>query len=172
MNRTIRFATFLLPALLVLAACKRDDQTTATTTPAPTPPPATAPAPAPQPLPSATTPPPTTTAPAVTIANIDLGNAVGTDNRVTTPMATFKPADTIYAAVATNGAAPSTTIVARWTYQDGQVVNESTQTIAPTGPAVTTFNIAKPDGWPVGKYKVEILIDGQSVGQREFDVAA
>ena len=171
MNRTIRFATVLLPALLVLAACKRDEPTTATTTPAPTPPPATQPAPQPLPAPT-TTPPPTATTPAVTIANIDLGNAVGADNRVTAPMATFKPGDTIYAAVATNGAAPSTTIVARWTYQDGQVVNESTQTIAPTGPAVTTFNIAKPDGWPVGKYKVEVLIDGQSVGQREFDVAA
>ena len=166
MNRTIRFTAFLLPALLALAACKRDDQTTATTTPAPTPPPATQPAPQPLPPP---TPAPT---PAVTIANIDLGNAIGPDNRVTVPASTFKPADTIYAAVATNGAAPSTTIVARWTYQDGQVVNESTQTIAPTGPAVTTFNIAKPDGWPAGKYKVEVLIDGQSVGQREFDVAA
>ena len=149
MTRTIRFTAFLLPALLALAACKKDDQTTATT-PAPTPAPT----------------------PAVTIANIDLGNAIGADNRVTAPASTFKPADTIYAAVATNGTAPSTTIVARWTYQDGQVVNESSQTIAPTGPAVTTFNIAKPDGWPAGKYKVEVLIDGTSVGQREFDVAA
>jgi hypothetical protein len=168
MTRTIRFIAVLLPMLLALAACKRDDQTTATTTPAPTPtpPPATQPAPLPSPT---TTPAPT---PAVTIANIELGNTVGADNRVTTPAETFKPGDTIYAAVSTNGAAPSTTIVARWTYQDGQVVNESTQTIAPTGPAVTTFNIAKPDGWPAGKYKVEVLIDGQMVGQREFDVAA
>jgi hypothetical protein len=169
MTRTIRFTAILLPALLALAACKRDDQTTATTTPAPTPAPTTQPAPQPLPAP---TPPPTAPAPAITIANIDLGNAIGADNRVTTPASTFKPADTIYAAVATNGSAPSTTIVARWTYQDGQVVNESSQTIAPTGPAVTTFNIAKPDGWPVGKYKVEVLIDGTSVGQREFDVAA
>ena len=167
MTRTIRFTAFLLPVLLALAACKKDDQSTATTTPAPTPAPTTQPAP--QPLPAPTTPAPAP-APAVTIANIDLGNAIGADNRVTTPASTFKPADTIYAAVATNGTAPSTTIVARWTYQDGQVVNESTQTIAPTGPAVTTFNIAKPDGWPAGKYKVEISLDGTVVQSRDFEV--
>lgn len=169
MTRTLRFTAVLLPALLALAACKRGDDTAATTTPAPTPAPTTQPAPEPLPPPTTT---PAPAAPAVTIANIELGNAIGADNRVTVPASTFKPGDTIYAAISTNGSAPSTTIVARWTYQDGQVVNESTQTIAPTGPAVTTFNIAKPDGWPAGKYKVEVLIDGQSVGQREFDVAA
>lgn len=165
MTRTFRVLSLLLPALLALSACKRDEPVTQTP-PATTPAPSTAPAPLPAPTPA---PPPT---PAVTIANIELGNAVGADNRVTTPSMNFAPTDTIYAAVSTNGAAPSTTITARWTYQDGQVVNESSQTIAPAGPAVTTFNIAKPDGWPVGKYKVEVLIDGVSVGLREFDVGA
>ena len=161
MTRPIRLLSLLLPALLVLSACKRDEQPVTQAPPATTPAPQTTPAPPP--------PPPT---PAVTIANIELGNAVGADNRVTTPSMSFAPTDTIYAAVSTNGTSPSSTITARWTFQDGQVVNESSQTIAPTGPAVTTFNIAKPDGWPAGKYKVEVLIDGTSVGQREFDVGA
>jgi hypothetical protein len=39
----------------------------------------------------------------------------------------------------------------RWTFEDGQVVNES-QNIASSGPAVTEFHISKPDGWLVGKY--------------------
>ena len=172
MTRTIRFTTLVFAALVALAACKRDDDATTQTPPAATPPPATTPAPSttPTPLPGATTPAPSTGTPAVTIANIDLGSAIGADNRVTTASDTFAPTDTVYAAVSTNGAAASTTVTARWTYQDGQVVNESSQTIAPTGPAVTTFNIAKPDGWPAGQYKVEILIDGQTAGQREFNV--
>ena len=165
MNLTIRVLSILLPAVLALSACKRDEPVTQT-------PPAPAPRTTPAPLPAPTTTPPPPATPAVTIANIELGNAVGADNRVTTPGEMFKPTDTIYAAVSTNGAAASSTITARWTFQDGQVVNESSQTIAPTGPAVTTFNIAKPDGWPAGRYKVEVLIDGLSVGQREFDVAA
>src|SRR5687768_10647013 len=126
MNLTIRVFSILLPAVLALSACKRDEPVTQTP-PATTPAPRTTPAPLPTPTPA---PAPT---PAVTIANIELGNAVGADNRVTTPGETFKPTDTIYAAVSTNGAAASSTITARWTFQDGQVVNESSQTIAPTG---------------------------------------
>jgi hypothetical protein len=82
----------------------------------------------------------------------------------------FAASDTIYAVIATEGAAPSVTLAAKWTYEDGQTVNESTQTIAPTGPAATEFHIAKPDGWPTGKYKVEISANGAPAGSQEFEV--
>jgi len=55
-------------------------------------------------------------------------------------------------------------------YQDGQIVDESTQTIAPTGAARTEFHISKPDGWPAGKYKLEVLLNGTSAGTKDFDV--
>jgi hypothetical protein len=114
----------------------------------------------------------TETAPAgdVRITTIDLGNAIQADKRVTMATTTFNPGETVYASVATDGAAANATLTARWTYQDGQVVHESTQTIAPTGPEVTEFHVSKPDGWPAGKYNVEILLNGTSVGKREFEV--
>jgi hypothetical protein len=62
------------------------------------------------------------------------------------------------------------TLKARWTYEDGQLVNESQQTIAPTGPAVTEFHIAKPSGWPAGKYQVEISSAAGSLGSKSFEV--
>ena len=58
----------------------------------------------------------------------------------------------------------------RWTYGDGQLVNEQSQQIAPTGPSSSEFHIAKPDGWPAGTYKVEILADGTSVASKNFEV--
>ena len=61
-------------------------------------------------------------------------------------------------------------INAKWTYQDGQTVNESSQTIAPNGPAVTSFHISKPDGWPTGNYTVTITLDGKPAGTATFDV--
>ena len=154
--------------------CKRgDDANTTTQTlpgqPAPstqpaTPPPSTQPSmPASQPLGT-----PGTTA--VSVTGLDLGNAVGADNRVANPQASFARTDTIYAAVTTSGAAPSSTIAARWTFQDGQVVGEESKTVAPNGSDVTTFSVSKPDGWPAGKYKVEIMVDGQTAATREFDV--
>jgi uncharacterized protein YfaS (alpha-2-macroglobulin family) len=95
---------------------------------------------------------------------------VGADRRVSAPTNAFRPTDTIYASVVTTGSAPSATLTARFTYQDGQLVNESSQTIAPTGSDATEFHISKPDGWPAGQYRVEVLLDGRSVSTKDFQV--
>ncbi|MEO5561384.1 MAG: hypothetical protein ABIO49_15600 [Dokdonella sp.] len=142
---------------LALSACGKKE------TPAPAPPPVVAPAPAP------VAPPPPVAAP-VAVASVDLGTAVGADQKVTAPSTTFGAKDTIYAAVSTTGTAPNAAISAKWTYQDGQTVNESSQTIAPNGPSVTSFHISKPDGWPVGNYKVEISLNGTSAASKDFSV--
>jgi len=107
---------------------------------------------------------------AVTVTTIDLGKSIGADKRVTSAVTAFAAKDTIYAVVSTTGAAPSATLQARWLGPDGQVVDETTQTIAPSGPAVTEFHISKPDGFPAGNYRVEILLNGTSAGSKEFTV--
>lgn len=148
-----------LAGALALSACGKKEE------PAPAaPPPAATPAPAPAP----TTPPPATTpAPEpVAVASVDLGN----DDKVTTPTTTFTPKDTIYAAVKTTGSAPMATLAAKWSYQDGQTVSESSQPLAPEGSSVTTFHISKADGWPAGNYKVEISLDGKPAATKEFSV--
>jgi len=134
--------------LALVSGCKRSEE----------PPPATAPAEIPVPVPFA-------------VKGISLGSSIGADKRVASPMSVFAKSDTIYASVATEGASPSVTLAARWTYEGDQLVNESSQTIAPTGPAVTEFHIAKPDGWPAGRYRVEISAKGAVVGSQEFSVA-
>jgi hypothetical protein len=141
--------------LLAAAACKGKEEPVRTTAATP-PPPAAAPAPAPAPF---------------RVVGVDLGTAITADKKVAAPAATFKPSDTIYASVSTDGAAPNVALKARWTFEDGQLVNETAQTIAPTGPAATEFHIAKPSGWPAGKYKVEIAANGAVVTAKEFVVA-
>jgi hypothetical protein len=68
------------------------------------------------------------------------------------------------------GTSPQATLRARWAYQDGQVVKELLETIAPTGKARTEFHIVKPDGWPAGKYSVTVSLDGAAAGTKEFEV--
>lgn len=143
-----------------LSACGKKEEPA----PAPAPPPPAASTPAPAPPPAAPAPAP------VAVAAVDLGSAVGPDQKVTTPTTAFTPKDTIYAAVSTTGTAPNAVLNAKWTFQDGQTVNESSQTIAPNGPAVTSFHISKPDGWPAGNYKVEISLNGTSVATKDFSV--
>jgi hypothetical protein len=106
----------------------------------------------------------------LTVASVDLGSAIDAERRVVEAKTSFAPTDTIYASVATTGAATSATLMARWTFEDGQIVNESTQTITPTGPAVTEFHVTKDTPWPAGKYRVEILLNGTSAMTKEFTV--
>lgn len=148
---------FLVTCTALLSACKK------------TPPP---PEPTPAPTPVAeTAPEPTPAAVPFGVTSIDLGKAIGSDKKITEPTTTFGTKDTIYAAVSTDGASPGTTLKARWTYGDaGQLVKEEETSIEPTGPATTEFHISKPSGWPVGKYKVEILVDGTSAGTKDFEV--
>ena len=112
----------------------------------------------------------TTPAAAVSVTDVKLGKAVDANQRVTDETDDFKPSDMIYASVMTSGASPNTTLQARWTFQDGQVIDSTTQSIAPTGDAVTTFHIMKPDGFPKGKYKVTVLLNGAEAKSKEFEV--
>lgn len=103
------------------------------------------------------------------VADIELGRTVNADKTIADRTDTFRPTETIYASVRTTGAG-SGTLKARWLYQDGQLVEESTETIAPTSEARTEFHVAKPDGWPEGKYRLELTLNGIAVGTREFQV--
>jgi hypothetical protein len=106
----------------------------------------------------------------VRVSEIDMGRSLTADKRISDDTDSFKPNDTVYASIATEGAAATATLKARWTYQDGQVVDESTQTIAPTGPARTEFHVSKADGWPAGKYKIEVFLNGSSAATKDFEV--
>lgn len=123
--------------------------------------------------PTTTTDPSTTTdAGTVQVANVEIGRDIDTNNRVTSPTDQFKPTDVVYVTVLTTGTSPSATLKSVWTYEDGQVVEETQQVISPTGEASTEFHVSKPDGLPAGKYRVEISLNGTPVQSKEFTVTA
>lgn len=115
----------------------------------------------------------TASAPApLSVAKLTLGSNVGNDYTVTKAKTTFTPNDhTIYAAVSTEGQATGANLNAKWTYQDGQTVNDLTQSITASGPATTTFKVHNPNDWPAGKYKVAVSLDGNAVASQDFEVA-
>ena len=106
----------------------------------------------------------------VRVSHIDMGRSLNADRTINDTTDSFKPNDTIYASIATEGTAATTTLKARWTYQDGQVVNESTQTIAPAGNARTEFHIAKPEDGHREGTRSRSLVNGSSAATRDFDV--
>ena len=111
-----------------------------------------------------------TTIASVKVTDVSLGRALAGDKSISDGTDKFRASDTIYASVTTDGSSPSATLRARWTFEDGQTVDESTRTIAPTNRERTEFHISKPNGWPAGKYKVEVFLNDQPVGLKNFEV--
>ncbi|HUQ79623.1 MAG TPA: hypothetical protein VM076_00725 [Gemmatimonadaceae bacterium] len=148
--RSGRAFTAVVLAVVALSACaKKDNESSGDVTPG-----------AASPAPSTAT---------VSVADVDVGRGI-TNMRVADKTNDFKAADTVYASVHTTGSASAATVMARWTFEDGQVVQESSQSIAPTGDAYTEFHISKPGGLPKGKYKVEVFLDNKSTGSKDFEV--
>ena len=115
--RTTRFhlSTGLVLGAFVLAACGGGDDTgAAVDSPAAATPPATTPS--------------TTASSAVT--SIDVGKSIDADKRVTSATTTFAPRDTMYVSVTTQNAPANAMLTAKWTFQDGQVVDSLTQAVA------------------------------------------
>ena len=106
------------------------------------------------------------------VTGIELGNAVTAEGRVAAGAAksTFAPSETIYVSVLTDRPPAGATLSARWTYEDGQLVSEGHESLTSAERNATEFHISKPDGWPAGRYKVEIALNGQPAGGREFEV--
>jgi len=102
------------------------------------------------------------------VISMELGKRLDADKRVVQSSALFGVRDTIHLSIASEGTTPSVTLRALWKYEDGQVVADDAQNLAPTGPAQTEFHIIKSSAWPTGKYTVELFADTTSAGKKEF----
>ncbi|RDZ26829.1 hypothetical protein DX914_16085 [Lysobacter silvisoli] len=160
-NRMHYVLAAALVASIGLVGCKKKEEPVATPAPAPTPV-----------EPVAPTPPPAAATASVTA--VDLGSAVGADKKVTTATTTFKPKDTIYVAISTSTSDAAATVPAKlgakWTFQDGQTVKDDSADAQLMGAGVTNFSINSPKGFPTGKYKVDVSLDGNVVQSKEFEV--
>jgi hypothetical protein len=118
--------------------------------------------------------PQTTSPPAprsdVTVTEISLGRALEPDRRIARPVDVFAPTDTVYVSVVTQGSAAEGLLKARWTYQNAEVVAESSLYIVPSSMTGNEFHISKAEGLPRGTYEVEITLDGRAAGKRSFSV--
>jgi len=103
------------------------------------------------------------------VTTIQLGPGIHSDKSPKSEAADFGRRDVIYAVVSTEGAAANAKLDAKWTFENGQTVNESSQVVSPAGGlARHEFHIQKATAWPTGNYTVEIMLDGVSAGTKNF----
>lgn len=105
-----------------------------------------------------------------------IGSALDGALQVASQQSVFSPRDTVYLGIRTSLPADSITfdvLSVRWKYLEGSLYLsflDETKKLPTSGDAYTTFRISKPDGLPVGKYRVEVVRGGVAVQQIDFSV--
>jgi len=107
----------------------------------------------------------------IDVTRIDLGTSVNPDGTISKPTATFKPTDTVYAAVTTERPGHDIVLKARWVFQDDSVIKEVTKIISPADTLVTDFQVTSATGWPTGRYKVQVYVYSQMAAVTEYAVS-
>ena len=102
------------------------------------------------------------------VETLQLGRSLNPDNSVSAHTTRFKPDDTVYVSLLSEQPG-SGTVTVRWLLH-GQSVSEATRDVSYTRPAATEFHLQNSGGFPPGNYRVEVLVNGQPAGSREFRV--
>ena len=102
------------------------------------------------------------------VKTIQTGRSLNSDNSVGLLTQRFRPDQTMYVAVLTDGPGKGS-LTAKWTYA-GRTVSEDTKQVSYRDSAATEFHIKNSGGFPPGDYAVEVLIDGKSVATRPLKV--
>jgi hypothetical protein len=143
----LRILIFALAALTFVAGCKKKEEPTTTNTPTVN----------------------TTATPSVTA--LMMASKVDAGNNPTNSTTTFAKTDTIWAVADITGTAVGTPVEARWTHVTTNTqINSNTVTATSAGEHRLPFFISKPDGWPTGDYRVDILINGNVMKSATFQV--
>lgn len=101
-------------------------------------------------------------------STLQLGRSLNPDNSVATHMTRFKPDDTVYLSILSDQPGYGT-ITVRWLLH-GQLVSEAMREVSYTRAAATEFHLQNSGGFPAGSYRVDVLINGEPAGSREFRV--
>jgi hypothetical protein len=145
----LRILILSFVALTFVAGCKKKEEPTTTTT-------------------NTTN---TTTVATPSVNAITMASKVDADNNPTNSTTTFGKKDTIWAVADIDGTSVGTPVEARWFHTTSNTqINSNTVTARSAGMHRLPFFIAKPDGWPTGDYRVDILINGSVMKSATFQV--
>jgi len=108
----------------------------------------------------------------VKVVNVSIGHTLDSQKRTADGNTEFGAKDSVYVSVETTGTGKSEIKVK---YKDiksnkDSEMEETTQKVDTSGPAVSEFQIYHNGGWKPGTYLVEVLLDGKSVSTKQFTV--
>ena len=102
------------------------------------------------------------------VVGVQTGKSLNTDHSVGRHATSFRPQDTMYVSVLSNGRGAGT-ITVKWALA-GIPVHEVTKKVSYNDQAATDFRFQAADGFPVGDYTIDVLIDGELFETRRVKV--
>lgn len=106
--------------------------------------------------------------PPLEVDTIQVGRSLNVDQSIGELTTAFKPNETIYVSVLTK-ARGSSTIRVRW-YLGSQLLSDREKPASFKGAGATEFHMQSASGFPLGDYSVDVTVDGQPAGKRDFKV--
>jgi hypothetical protein len=100
---------------------------------------------------------------------VQVGRVRNTDKSIAQQTTDFKPTDTIYGAVILEGWSSNVSVHARWTMPGGQL-SEADQTLDVKDRGVAGFELRSGAGFPPGKYRFDVTVNGAPAGFKEMQV--
>ena len=102
------------------------------------------------------------------VVTIQTGKSLNTDHSIGTHAASFRPKDTMYVSVLTEGRGAGKVTV-KWSL-NGRVLHQLTKKLSYNDQAATDFRFQAADEFPLGDYTIEVLIDEKSIETRRVKV--
>jgi hypothetical protein len=102
------------------------------------------------------------------IVGIQTGKTLNSDHSVGKHAISFRPEDTMYVSVLSDGRGKGT-ITVKWSLY-GRALHEVTKKVAYNDKAATDFKFQAADGFPVGDYTIDVIVDGKTFETRRVKV--
>ncbi len=104
------------------------------------------------------------------LVGIEIGRSLNPDDSMRDATRLFLPTNVPHVSILLAGTGPQANVAVRWTREDGVVLERMSRAVALSGRAAAGFKLEQRDGWPLGKYVVEVLVNGVPAGTKEFEV--
>ena len=102
------------------------------------------------------------------VVTIQTGKSLNTDHSIGTHAASFRPKDTMYVSVLTEGRGAGKVTV-KWSL-NGRVLHQLTKKLSYNDQAATDFRFQAADEFPLGDYTIEVIVDGKTIETRRVKV--
>jgi hypothetical protein len=117
---------------------------------------------------AANAPPPLPPAP-MAITAVDLGKTFTTENGIQDNSDSFNQRDSLYVSVQTDGVGTGLVGI-RWSTEAGKVIDSTSQNVTANGSGRTLFRTGQAKPWAVGKYQVDVTLNGVASGSKTFEI--